>query len=561
MGFCASGGGTGTEWRTAPDATNYIELLRIVQQFADDTNEGISSNADITSIPNGGTLYALGDFVRVADGNGDASATVVHPSVHGGNTATFEVTGVSGGVVTALRLRNSGCYSTNPANNGTAGEYDTVALTGIGDNALTVTLTFSGNGWTINRVTQEIATATIGATAGTGYAVADTMEITNGDTRTGYDSPQGTNKGVLTTVTAVTTGTAMTVTDGGIFHRQPGTDEIQTTVLTGGGDGAMTVDLTYQEFTDTTTDFELIMTGAASTVGLRSFSNGSTVYNWEVMGIQLYSATADWDAQVNASPGRYPNDDDGSYMVLQNSTMGYFLSITDRRIVLVPNLSTGVYSNNYSGSFDAYATSAEYPDPTIVIGCSSARDLVPTSAQYIWAGMNMAIAESAAKDGPGAILSAGGVWEIVQNSDGPTPTTLNGSSSTTVKLIPGGQTSVALDSSIATANRIVEGTDDPFYYYVSAGIGQTGTNTLRVLPMGNTGQVFPMMFTIQIVDLTFLNGSISGELDGVKWVDKRLDASNIFSQEDELDDGTDYWYVFNNCRITDNWAYFAIRGS
>ncbi len=573
MSFIASGAGAGNEWRTAPDALNYIDMVRKLQQLADNNNEGVSSNADITAIVLGGTGYAVGDIVRVADGNGDAAGTVAHPSTHAGNTTTFEVTAVSGGVVTALRLRNSGCYSTNPANNGTAGEYDTVAITGTGDDLLTVDLTFSGNGWTIDRVTQEIATAAVGAVAGTGYSAADTIELTEGDSRQGYTAPRAENRSILTLV-GLTTGSAMTVTDAGIFHRQPPTNEAVTNVLTGGGDNAMTADLTFQEFTDTTTDIEVMMTGAASSIGIRSFNNGSSIYNLEIAGWQTYEAANDWEAQINKSPGSYPDNSDGSYVITENEAFNYFISITDRRICCVFRLAVGVYANMYLGSFDPYGTALEHPDPTLVIGCSSEKGLNQGSADSRWAGMNLCIASENADPGPGAVLTAAGAWVIVQNGQG------NGNNGdidktagyTKALILPGGDFDV-FGSKFEDQDEMLGDTgngnlrerwahwclcEDPDGF---SGIGALA-NDYRWITMGNVGEDLPMMFTCTVVDMLSAAPAVVGELDGIKFVDQRVDGgSGFLAAEDEIDDGTDYWYVFSNCRLDRHWTHFTMRGS
>jgi len=580
MSFIASGEGTGTEWRTAPDAANYIDMVRKIQQFADDTNHGVGSNTDITLVPAAdGSGYVVGDFVRVADGNGDASGVAVHPSAHtdgagADNTTTFEITAVGGsGEVTEVRLRNSGCYSTEPANNGTGGRYDTVKLTGAGDDLLELDLTFSGNGWTINRVTQEVATATIGATAGTSYSLGDTIELPEGDSRSGYTAPQGTNKGILTTAVALTTGTALTVTDAGIFHRQPPTNEAVSDMIAGTGAGDMTVDLTFQEFTDTTTDIEVIMTGAASTVGIRSYDSGAGVTNFEIMGAQVYGADNDWDAQVNQSPGRYPDGDDGSYVVSEDEAFSYFLSVTDRRIVCVMRLAAGIYSNFYLGSFDPYATATEHPDPTLVLGCTSNHGLNQGSAANRWAGMNLCIGDGAL-EGPGAVLNAASAWVIVQNGFASGANITKSTDFTSAVVIPGGdftlQATKFEDQDQFLGDILTSpGSTVPRWAYWCLtqdpdGSGITAfANDFRWSSMGTEGgDEFPVMWECTVLDMVNTNPAVLGELDGVKQIDQRVRSGSTFlGSEDEMDDDTDFWYVFNNCRLTDHWTYFAMRGS
>ena len=102
-------------------------------------------------------------------------------------------------------------------------------------------------------------------------------------------------------------------------------------------------------------------------------------------------------------------------------------------------------------------------------------------------------------------------------------------------------------------------TEDPD---AGSGIGQRA-NDNQWLTMGEeAGAEFPAMWECTIVDTFSAEPALYGELDGIKQVDQRIRGGGGFlGSEDELDDGTDYWYVFNNCRLTETWQYFTMRGS
>lgn len=570
MAFIASGGGAGMEWKTAPDATNYIDMLEKVRALCDDNNSSATTHSGIGTAGTSG--YAVGDFLQLADGG----ATEAFPSALSGCRTTFEVTAVSSGQVTAVRIRQHGCYSTLPTNNGTADEFDTTVLSGSGVGTVSITgVLFSGNGWTIERITQEVDTAAVGAAGGTGYNVGDDIEPVGGDTRTGFDAPQSTNRASFN-VDSVSGGaiTAISILGRGIYHRNPGTNEVATNALTGSGNDDATVDLTFRDFTDTTTDRELIMTSTDGFhVGIRSYNNGVGVFNWEIMGMQEYVAANDWDAQLTQSPGRYPDDDEGCYVVLENETFSYWLSVTDRRIVLVCNLAVGIYTNMWLGAFDNYGTASQYPTPLAAIGSASRHTFSQGSKTSQFAGMNLCIATvSGDADGPGEVLTPGAGWVTLRNGNGSNSTNdidLSPSYSF-ASAIPGGDfnpVGTAFDDENEFVGDTLNGSlRERWAYWCftvdpddGSGIG-ANANDRRFVPMRNQGDPeLPVLWEITLVDTTGSDPRLLGELGGVRQVDQRV-AAGFMNSEDEIDDGTDYWYVFNNCRLNLHWTYFAMQG-
>lgn len=556
------------EWKVAPSAINYIDMLRKVLAFADDTNDSVTTIGAVVS--GGSSGYAVGDFLQIADG----ASSEVFPSVLANCRATLEVTTVSTGVVTAVRLRQQGCYSTIPTDNGTPDEFNTAIITGSGVGVVTIaSVIFAGNGWVPDRITQEVATVAVNA-GGTGYSVSDVLSVVGGDTRTGYDAPQATNAATVT-VSSESGGviTGLTITTRGIYHRNPGLTAIATT---GAGNNDATIDLTFQDFTDSTTDRELIITSSGGFhVGIRSYTNGSTVANWEIMGMQQYVAGNDWDAQLVQSVGRYPDNDFGSYVILEDEAFDYWMRITDRAIIIEFNIAPGVYSNMWLGAHDNYGTAAQFPVPLAVLGCSSRHDLNQGSTSSRWAGMNLCIASASADSaGPGQVLTPGGGWVTARNGFG---NASNGdidriTSYSFANIIPGGDFDT-IGSAFQTADEFIGDssvsalrerwafwclTEDP------AGTGVGGqANTNRFVPMGNEGDPeLPVLWEMTIADTTGADPRLLGELGGVRFLDQRIDGGGGFiNAEDEIDDGTNYWYVFNNCNLDRHWTYHALQGA
>ena len=102
-------------------ASNYLTLSDALVAAA--TGNSLAS----VVISSGGTGYTVGDILTVAGGTSTAAAQV-------------EVTTVSSGVITGVRVFNSGAYSANPSSPNSA--------TGGTGSGASLTLTMADNGWT-----------------------------------------------------------------------------------------------------------------------------------------------------------------------------------------------------------------------------------------------------------------------------------------------------------------------------------------------------------------------------------------------------------------------------
>jgi len=108
------------------NSTGHIDLSNDI--VAAVTGDSLQS---VDSIAAGGSGYAEGDFITLTGGTSSIDAEV-------------EVTAVSGGAVTAVRITNAGVYSSAPGDPVAQG-----GTTGSGTGA-TFNCTFGGNGWTAN---------------------------------------------------------------------------------------------------------------------------------------------------------------------------------------------------------------------------------------------------------------------------------------------------------------------------------------------------------------------------------------------------------------------------
>lgn len=533
---------------SATAATNYIDMLHILVQFL--TNQSV----DTVAVNAGGTGYAVGDIVELDGGS--------HPSLIPNCRATFEVTAVSSGAVTAIRFRDSGSYTTPPGTTGIS----TTALSGSGNDDLTLDLTYASVGWTVDRQTQEAASATIGA-GGSGYSAGDDVELNGGDTRVGYSDPR-TDTPASFNVDSESSGvvTAVSVIDGGTYHNIP-SNPAATTVLTGSGDNALTLNVTYSDVVDTTTDVEYWLTSSAgASIGLRSYTNGSTVFNWEIAAAPEFTSGNDWDAQVGISGGRYDLDTEGSYVILRDVSFNFYIRATDRYVVAVFNIDNGVYTNLFLGLHDPFATGTEYAYPGLVLGCTSDRDInngtlgsIPTIA----GGLNCAVANVLNADGPAQIYTPGGSWDAFYNGYRSSATILGDDDK--YHIIPGGSFDPQ-DALIEEVDRIAhrqnsQGNDWGVFANVatatSAGGEDAPTDTFVPTPQSDASDDRILLTDCILVGIEPTN-FIGGVIPGIKHLDRTLNTGTL-NAEDTIADGDDFYVVFNNCALTARQHWFALK--
>lgn len=531
---------------SAPNATNYIDMLHKLIQFA--VNESVATSA----LNAAGTGYAVGDIFEIDGGT--------HPSTLANARATFEVLTLSGSAIATFRIRDAGSYTVAPGTTGIA----TTALSGGGSGA-TLDLTYASNGWTVDRQTQEAASAVISA-GGSGYNIGDDIETLGGDTRVGFDAPQTETPGLFN-VDAVSSGaiTTLSVVSGGTYHRAPA-NPASTVLSTGTGDNLATLTVTYSAIIDTTTDIEVWMTSTAgASVGIRSYTNTTSVFNWEIASAPLYTDANDFEAQVNMTVGRYPDNDTGSYCVLRDIAFNYYMRVTDRGINCVFNVDNGIYSSIHISLLNPYATGTEYDYPMLVVGSSSQHDFNILSTNTAWLGMNAAVAENDADNGPAQVFTPGGSWIPFHNGYNSGGNILGVNA--TFHLIPGGNFETQ-DSLIEEADRIASnntnsekqdwGSFASIATATSAGGEDAPTERFRPTPQ-SSGDDQLYLAEVVCMGIEPVN-LVAGEMDGIRRIDRELNVGTL-SAEDLIDAGGDLYVVFNNCRMTNREHWFALKVS
>jgi hypothetical protein len=533
---------------TAQGALNHVDMLEKIRDMAINQSAVGSSLA----VASGGSGYAVGDAVEVTDG----ASSETFPSSHPTTRATIEVTAVSAGVVTGVRLRNAGVYTALPTNNGTPGEYNTTALSGAGT-GLTVDLTFATNGWTVERQTSEVASAAVAA-AGSGYVNSESVTLVD----------SGQERVAATATIAVTAGaiTGFTITDGGVYDILTAT----LTVAGGSGTGGQATP-TYSAVTDQTVERELIMSASsgATIVGFRSASNGA-YFTLELAGLPAYNAASSFAAQANISPGRYDiGNGHGSFLFLRDTDparFSWFLNITTQRINIVANIDTGLYNQVSLGLLSKYASGSEYAYPMFVGGCSSRVTLTNASNAAGWAGPPFAVAQAEDDDyGPCQIYSPGGAWRQVRNGFRSTNSILYADPVAPVcqRIFPPGFYDVDASADIPADDLIGEGTE-AFEWQNFASVvtqNQAPVNQPTAVFFPAPGSPERPLLRECVIAATKPDIIAYGEIDGFRWVERSITGGTLSAEDEVVDENGDVWIIFNSGKLTANQHWFAMKMS
>jgi hypothetical protein len=501
-------------WKTAT-STDFVDLLDDLITFA------TADQATTAAVSAGGSAYVVGDKLTVSGGTF-------------GTAATFEVTAVSGGAVTAVELLAGGDYTSTPGN-----PASTTGGTGTG---CTLTVTYV-TPWIVQRRTKKCTTATVSA-GGTGYSVNDTLTLVGGlgdDTAATYNVDTLSGSAVAT-VSLVTAG----------HYAEPLTTPVATTVAPAGGTGCTLT----PTFVDNDTDFnEAILKGIGGGsdsiyVGIRTFKEGSSAYNWELAGMTGYDAGLLYENQAGISPGRYDDPIStarpGCYTPLNNSTLTYWMSVTPRRIALVAK-SGSTYPNAYLGWLDQFGTAAEYDYPFLVMGCQTEYATVFSDTKIAYSGMCDPIADNDDDLGPGYVRDPSGNWRAVRNSEISFSTR---SEVTDCVVWPGGTPAPPSGADLYYTN-VYEGND-----FIPAN-GTPGIQQIEIMQTpdsgGNQSILMPATVLESVPDKIAL-----GEMTGVFAVSAVSDSTSLVT-EDTVTIGNRVYKVFQNCNRSNTWALFALE--
>jgi len=292
----------------------------------------------------GGAAYTVGDILGITGGT--TFGTGAHP-------AEFEVVTESAGVITALRLNNSGSYSIEPA-----------TLTG---NAL---VGGTGAGATVDLIMDSWVTAVPNA-GGTGYVVGEILTLVGGT----VESTAATFEVLTEAAGVVLTVKPVNIGD---YSELP-TSPVATTASASGINA--TLDLTRSgwlirstTYTDDQTDAEFWAEGINNS-GSNPFIGAFTEIDggnpqWMIAGASGFNGALAWDEQPGISPvTAMSNSLPTSRVPLTVSDLDFFMFVTPRRVAVVMHtLST--YEMIYFGLFNPFITdpSTKWPLPMFVAG-------------------------------------------------------------------------------------------------------------------------------------------------------------------------------------------------
>lgn len=512
-------------------STDYIDLLTQLIQVA--TSSSLSS---VDSIVAGGTGYTVGDVIDLVGGT----------STH---VAKLEVTAVSSGAITAVRIQEGGAYTVTPG--------DPVGVTGPGNDDATFNLTFASTGWTLRRETKEAVSAAVpGGSSGTGYSVNDKLTIVGG---------VGVGTAAVFNVDTIGGGgevTSVSLDTAGDYEEVPANDA----ATTGGGGSGAVLTVTYQA--KTTADKVVIMEGSGGgsdeiMIGIRTYNKTAglnTARNWALAGMASYNASLDFDNQPGISPHSDAVGGGAIFPLKENDAdpdIDFWMSVTSRRFVVIAkcrSATTTHYMSCYGGFLLPFGTAAEFPYPIYISGCSARDDTFHSDTAGNRINGITDVIQVTGKTGPAFFRKqTDSTWQVVVNStgsDGGAPT--RGAVNDYV-VYPVGQSNTTLPP---TADEIVAASNLDWDDVIPL-IGVPGTASLNIVETPETGDDISVLVpaTLQASFSTDLD--VIGELEGVFWVSG--DGATVKSSEDRMINGDVKYRVFQNGIKQEKFSMMAIR--
>jgi len=532
-------------------ATDYRDLCCKIVGMA------TSQHVATVAVNAGGTGYTVGDLLTLTH----AGALL---------DARFEVTSVSAGVITGLRIIDSGAFS--------------------------------------NRV----ASAVVGSSGGSGYAVGDILELQGGTQREKAKVKVATLSGsAVATVTVFENGGAYTVapsasdTTVGIGPGAYAGDDactitptmtgmIGTTGLsvTGGTGSSATVDITLAETGWTvddrntndrtenglTDEKEVVLVGDATGltnkpyVGMITANRTSgidTRYSIAINGMVAHNPSL----AIHQSPLIYPSINTstgllqtGSYLLCpqnQAQEIDFWFSIDAFRIMVVTNnnpaaanTDNGEYMRMHMGLMNSYGTENENPYPMMVGASSRLPEIDPASSNLSISGLPECICPTSTTPAWFWYEAENSVWREIENGEN----AATGGDHFYVAY-PFGD--LARLSSSSSADKIVDaGPIETFETWATVTRGSPSAK-LRPIP-GSTPQIF--LWPINIirraggVASNAIEDGPRGEVRGMFFLTATDSSGNQISNfsEDYITIGSDRYRVFHNHVHTQRYQYICL---
>ena len=524
------------------------DLLTKFVQFA------CSQHVATVAVNAGGTGYVVGDEL-----------TLTHGSAH--LDARFEVTTVSGGVITGLRIVSSGAFAL------------------------------------------QATTATVG-TGGSGYAVNDILQVQGGSSR----MPA---KFLVATLSGSAVATVTLYEGGGVYSSAPSNDAatlgvssgfagddaceltlaafqaiIGTTGLsvTGGTGSSATVDITLAEtgwsvdtrdsndFTDSYDavgdEKQVTLKGDASgftnkpyvhLTTLEAASGLDTRHAIEVLMSTAHNTSLTIANQPGISPSAHTTSSQFMLMPEENANdVDFWFKVTDRFIYVeanenpAANTDDGRYVWLAAGYYDRLGTESEDPFPgfvgaSAITGSSNAQvgnENVSGIAEQYWSSSNI--------HGSRYYDASASTWRTIHNGDSV------GVSSETYVMFPFGEKR----NNITASNTAYQITYDEALFFDLGIISRSRASSSRILRRvpGTTPEfmLYPLVIISQATSAT-PGGNVSdrvvGTIPGIFWIyndDNSTGAAITNFSEDYITIGTDRYRVFHNHVHTDRYQYIAV---
>lgn len=541
--------GSGTARASTTGFGNKVssDLLTKLVQFC------CSQHVATVAVNAGGTGYVVGDLL-----------TLTHASAH--LDAVFEVTSVSSGVITGLRINSSGAFA------------------------------------------QQATSAAVGA-GGSGYAVGDILQVQGGSSRMPAKFQVATLSGsAVATVTLYEGGGVYSSTPGndaatlGVSNGFAGDDACELTVsyqsivgttglsVTGGTGSGATVDITLAETgwaidTRDSNDYDdgqvsagdekqLTLVGDASgftnkpyvhMVTSEATSGLDTRHTIEILGSTAHNSSLTIANQPGISPSAHSS---GSHFMPLPENNGndvdFWFKVTDRFIYVqynanpAANTDDGRYMYGAAGFYDRLGTESEdaYPMFCGSAGITASDDPTLGNSQNI-----SSIAEqrwsSTSSFGDHFYDVTTSSWRVIHNSD----TGIVGSE--VCVMFPFGEKR----NQETTSNQSYQIAFGDGAFFNTGIISRSRASSSRVLRRvpGTTSQfmLYPLVIVVQVsTNPTDVSDRAVGTIPGVFWIynddDSTAAAISNFS-EDYITINGDRYRVFHNYDQTDRYQYIAVK--
>lgn len=500
----------------------------------------------------GGSGYVVGDTI-----------TISHASGH--LDLVLEVTGVSSGAVTTVRINSAGAFANRVASvsvnsggtgyavddyieiqGGTATEKAKAQVTSVSGGVVTgISLIETGGAYSTLPGLTGLSTVGIGPS---GYGGNDDLTVD-----------------ITTQAIIGTTGIAQTSTSGS------GTGATFDLTLTDTGWTALRNDHDF-DFNSIDEEKEVVLQGDGGSnddpiIGIRSYTQTSgldTFYGLALYAMTSFNSNLEFSGQQGIGPQAGVPDASGAYVpMLEGEAFPYYFAIDDRRVTgVVKNDDTlgggsvVSYASFYLGFANAFGSSTENPYPMVVGGCSG-KSLISAISSETTISSLVECSRGQANSGPVFYYRWGdNSYVEVANVREQFGSLLALNDHT---MYPFGQPrELSGNKTKLTPNNSSQGIK--LYSGIGSQDRSSQTRAFRPAPGSTNHMIVPLIIqsTPTGGDDNTANDFAFGALSGVFWVCANKTSGNI-SAEDYFEDGSDRYRAFSTAALTLPYLFFCIK--